>query len=1366
MKSKIYPPKEQEGSRKQKTRQLVTTLLYKTGRSLIPLFLLFFTLLIHSSSLATHVVGGGITYDQLENNNYLITVKLYRDCSPGTAQLPGNVNLNCRRGFDGSTPAGYGNPVLPLVSVTQINPDIPACAFDPGICVEEAIYQDIINIPPGAGGYHLYYTICCRNGTITNIDNPLAAQETFYAYIPDNSIHPNNSSPYFVDMPPVYVCAGQPLDLSFAANDINNDSLVYSFYTPYDGQNNGGITFNAGNPPDNINISPIIWEAGFGATDPLDATPGLTPGLTIDNNGYITGTPPAPGQYVVGVMVDEYRDGVLIGRVTRDFQFNVINCPPPVQAGIALADSCNGLNIAFTNTSTGGVNPTYWWDFGTNNPADTSLAFEPNFTYPTEGDYTVTLIVQKGTECSDTITYDLTALNPVTFNVDVDSVSCNGFGDGSALATSNDPQYIYEWSNLQTGTSVSNLNPGNYWVKASNSIGCVDTQLFLVEEPNPLAVQFNQTSPLCNGDQNGSLQAIPSGGTTPYAYFWPIDNSSNATLINVGAGNYQVQLTDAAGCYLAQSGAVTQPSALLTTLVNQVDVACHGENTGSVTVNVIGGVGNYTIDWVNLPNDNFTMNNLPAGTHIAEVADGNGCMEVVIADIQEPDSLTVDIIIVGDETCTAANGSAFADVNGGIGQMTYLWNPTGQTTALATSLSSGAVSVIVEDENGCQDQADAFINDHPTGTASLGNSTPVSCPGGNDGFAEVVMNGGTSPFHYNWSCNCVDQNSQNTLTAGNYSVEVIDNNGCIDSINFSIQEIAPMIIDFITMTTPSCNGMADGSIETGINGGTAPYTYSWNTQPNQQSAIASGLSAGDYTLSLTDDNGCVLTADTTLTEPEVLQANAQVIGNIICYGDSAGVIMVEGIGGTAPYSPLWIETNETTDTINSLPAGTYNVTVTDANGCQASDQTQIIEYEEVTAEITHNSGFCPGDIVDFYVATNGLNNQYDYYWYVNQNLESTSNTFSYAIADTSEIAIVMVNTVNCPSVQDTVTIGPIMIPADNVSAFATPDSICYGSDAALSATIDNNSNIAYVFWNHSSLTGLGPHTVSPEMGTDYIVTIQNVCGDQQSDTARINVFLPPNTSIFADNTIGCDKVEALFGYDYEAYDYTFEGAYWEINQETYHELNPQVSFNYSAGVPATAYLTFSNGCTFEYTEVIEMTVFESPEANFYFNPDPALQNEITEFVDISHGNPKYWEWYLEGNFISNLERPSHQFDEAGEYEVTQIIVDKNGCSDTMTHVVEVIGNYTVYVPNAFTPDGNSVNNTFKPVISNADPEQYEFMIYNRWGELIYRTEVMDDAWDGRYLGDYVVDGIYIWKILLTDNIGLKHEHMGHVSLLR
>ncbi len=280
------------------------------------------------------------------------------------------------------------------------------------------------------------------------------------------------------------------------------------------------------------------------------------------------------------------------------------------------------------------------------------------------------------------------------------------------------------------------------------------------------------------------------------------------------------------------------------------------------------------------------------------------------------------------------------------------------------------------------------------------------------------------------------------------------------------------------------------------------------------------------------------------------------------------------------------------------------------------------------------------------------------------------------------------------------------------------------------------------------------------------MTIRNVCGEELSVAVLINVYMPPMVTVTGAGTVGCDVVNVVFQFDMLDYEWAITDYNWDIDSENYADLNPMIEFEGSGNVNAVLNLTFENGCTFSFSDLIGLTVYDGPDADFYYNPDTAIQAELTEFIDISKGNPEYWEWYMEGNFFSNEERPTWVFEETGEYEVMEIIIDYNGCTDTVIHTVVVIGDFLIYVPNAFTPDGNSFNNDFKPIMTNVMPDGYEFLIFNRWGEMIYETKNIQDSWDGSYAGNLVQDDVYVWKILLRDNRAQRHEFVGHVTVLR
>lgn len=425
------------------------------------------------TALATHIVGGALTYEHLGGSSYKVSLRLYRDCGPGNVAYPNSTTIQVRNGAGGTTGLNF---TMPRIGIVQLDPPIDTCAFDPGICVEEAIYTSIVSLPPSPNGYHLYWGICCRNGSIDNLNNPLSTTELFHTYIPNNNLLLTNSSPVWTNFPPVYVCQGQDVNFDHSATDPDGDSLVYSFYAPY--QNT--VAFSGALPPDNFTPASVNYSGTHSATNPVNL---VGPFLQINpQTGLISGQPQNVGQFVVGVKVEEWRDGQKIGVTVRDFQFNVVNCPPPQQAGITAIPACDGLTVNFVNGSDPGAQ-NFLWDFG--NAGATSTQENPSYTYPGLGTYTVELIAQVGTNCADTATYNLTIS---TLNSDWSSpdTTCIGssmnFTDNSTSAF-NSTINSWQWDFGDGGTSTL-PNPshtfnmsGDFTVQlvVGSDAGCTDT---------------------------------------------------------------------------------------------------------------------------------------------------------------------------------------------------------------------------------------------------------------------------------------------------------------------------------------------------------------------------------------------------------------------------------------------------------------------------------------------------------------------------------------------------------------------------------------------------------------------------------------------------------------------------------------------------------------------------------------------------------------------------------------------------------------------------------------------------------------------------------------------------------------------------
>lgn len=366
------------------------------------IYFLLIILALATSARASHIVGGDIYYDYLGNNQYRFYITLYRDCFSTGAQYDNPLPLGVYRTQNNALISNVSVP-FPGSNVLPLNFNNPCIIPPNNICVERAVYITVLTLPPTPGGYTIVYQRCCRGPNITNLVSPDNTGLTLVATIPGNETSNwQNSSPRFTNYPPLLLCNNDDLVFNHQATDPDGDQLVYSLVTPYAGANDVNPAPNPPPPPPYFFVN---WVGGYGAPNPLG--PGAS--INIDpNTGLLTASPNLLGLFVVGVRVQEYRNGVLIGQTIRDFLFKVFNCNItmqailPTQEELASFESyCQGLTVQFENDSYGGTN--YSWDFGvaglTN---DVSTQFAPVYTYPAPGIYEAMLVVNPGWPCTDT----------------------------------------------------------------------------------------------------------------------------------------------------------------------------------------------------------------------------------------------------------------------------------------------------------------------------------------------------------------------------------------------------------------------------------------------------------------------------------------------------------------------------------------------------------------------------------------------------------------------------------------------------------------------------------------------------------------------------------------------------------------------------------------------------------------------------------------------------------------------------------------------------------------------------------------------------------------------------------------------------
>ena len=498
---------------------------------LIPIFV------FSVSAKASHIIGGEIKYECVGDNQYLVTLILYRDCTSLTPfDNPAYMTVFTQSG-ELVTNFTLTSPVITDIPAESDNPCLDA---PDDICVEQAIYTKTITLVDSEEGYLLVYQRCCRNAGIVNLNSPDDTGATSTQEIPPNADAECNNSPVFNALPPTVICLDDPIVFDHSATDIDGDSLVYDFFWPYQGA-------SAAVPAPTIASDPpydgVVWEVGFDEFYPITAAPAFS----IDPvTGLLTGTATAEGRYVVGVVCKEYRDGVWLGDHIRDFQFNVVECTPSVVAQLSIEDvifddidssavylDCQDFLVNFDNFSTGGVS--YFWDFG---DGGTSTEVDPTHIYTDTGTYYVMLIVNPGFTCADTALGAVGVYNTLTADFDF-TAGCSGtpviFSDASV---SSEAGLIDTWEwNFDDGATSTEENPeheyadgGTYTVELTvqTDKGCESTySIDVLVEPGP-DVAFNVDDVCMNEEADfNNTTTITTGSISGYE--WDFGDGTTST---------------------------------------------------------------------------------------------------------------------------------------------------------------------------------------------------------------------------------------------------------------------------------------------------------------------------------------------------------------------------------------------------------------------------------------------------------------------------------------------------------------------------------------------------------------------------------------------------------------------------------------------------------------------------------------------------------------------------------------------------------------------------------------------------------------------------------------------------------------------
>lgn len=690
-----------------------------------------------------------------------------------------------------------------------------------------------------------------------------------------------------------------------------------------------------------------INTSTFTITQPLPITHTLVPtNVSCFNgtNGAVTttvsgGTSPYSFTWLPGGSTSQNATGLSAGNytltITDNFNCTAITTVAITQPTLLVAttsitnETCDYLNNGSASVSQTGGTPSYTYSWQPGGQTTASIINQASGTYTVTG--------TDGNGCPATAVATISEPTPLVVNfTNQINVSCFGGSDGSVSASvsGGTPNYTYSWSPGGVTTStINNIPIGTYTVSVTDNNSCVATNTVIITQPTDIITTSTITNVSCNAGSDGIISITPSGGISPYTYFWSAAGATTSSVSNLPAGNYSVTVTDANGCVKNYTYTVTQPLPIAIAFT-PTNVSCFGGSNGAVSSTISGGTPGYTFNWSPNTSTSQNVSGLIAGTYSLTVTDSFSCTASNTVVITEPTLLIANATAI-DETCNYLNnGSASATQSGGTPSYTYSWQPGGQTTASITNQASGTYTVIVTDGNGCPATATAIITEPTPLVVSFVDQINVSCFGGNNGSIGATPSGGTPNYTYSWTPGGATTNALFNISAGTYTISITDNNNCLVQNTVAIsQPTAPLMVSLSSSST-TCNGGTNGSVTSVASGGTP--TYSYELMPGAfTGSVVPNLSSGTYSVTATDLNGCVTTNTVFVTQPApILPVTTST--NSTC-GNPNGIGSVSVTGGIGPYTYSWMPSGGTNSVASGVAAGVYSVTVTDANNCSAME---------------------------------------------------------------------------------------------------------------------------------------------------------------------------------------------------------------------------------------------------------------------------------------------------------------------------------------------------------------------------------------------------------------------------------------------
>lgn len=940
---------------------------------------------------------------------------------------------------------------------------------------------------------------------------------------------------------------------------------------------------------------------------------------------------------------------------------------------------------------------------------------------------------------------DLTCFNNPTGEIKI--YAAGGFGN---LLYSIDNGLSFQSSNI-----FSSVNAGTYLITVKDANGCIANSSVAIAQPDSLANNVTATNETCSY-KNASFNINATGGTSPYLY--SIDsgivytNTLNYTQLNDGI--YNIIVKDSKGCKTFEQIIIIDLLAPQITNTLITNVNCYGESNGALQVQTINGNGilRYELNQ-SLIQTNSIFDSLIAGNYNIIVTDTNQCADTISINLLQPPLLSTTENIVNAKCFGMANGSIIASASGGVPPYNIAWS-TGSSDFSITNLSAGNYSYTLTDQHNCMRNDTATVQ-QPDALAITHNATNGSCAGAANATASVNVTGGTTPYNYAWSPISSNTYYVSNLSAGIYTVTVTDFNLCTQTHSVTITDPQP-VTALTNAFDVSCFGGNNGVASVSPSGGYLPYSFYW-LSINSNDSIVDSLSAGSYDVIVTDNNGCTYEQTIVINQPAQVNVNGS-ITNASCFGYNNGVISLNITGGVSPYNFLW-STGSVTPVALQLAAGNYSLSITDNNNCVKNVSFLVTQPDPVIATTTAPDTICIGQSAIATANAVGGNGGFYFTW----SNGTVSDTLVASPYLTTTYSVIATDSVGCFSTPVNVPIN--VFPPLNVTLNLL-DTICEGEIVTLTALPGGGNGGPYFYtWNpvnNSSQTV----NYSPDSSTTFTVSVTDNCTTIPATTHSDIVVNPlPEVDFTINPNEGCMPLQVSFiNQSITPTGSTYE---WNLgNGFTDNNVNTSYTFTEHGNYAVTLVVTTPEMCADSLVQQNGVHVFENPIAAF--TPSPATATILDAKIDFTDNSylASTWQWnFGNGIGISQLQNPNYTYPDTGIYTVQLIVGSNEQCYDTTYAQIEITGAYTLYIPNAFTPNNDNKNDFF--FANGFGITSIKTLIFNRWGNKLFESSSVNGKWNGKSLdGNQCPVGVYVYFIEVTDMFGKPHRYEGRVSLLR